>query len=126
MNTDGTAAEQLDRDDCLRLLSTESFGRLAITTGALPVIVPVRYTIDGDRILTTAQPGSRLALGTGGAVVAFQADDSARNGWPTWTVSVTGKARTIVESAELQVAHEVLARAGWPRTPGGLSRLRPT
>jgi hypothetical protein len=60
MEVDRNSREVLDRAGCLRLLSRATLGRLAFTSGTPPSVVPVRYHLDGDRILVRTRRGGRL------------------------------------------------------------------
>jgi hypothetical protein len=96
---DGAGLEVLDRDECLRLLATATMGRVALSVRALPVILPVRFVLDGDRILVRTHPGSTLATATRDSVVAFEAD-SATTDESGWSVLVTGVARHLDDPNE--------------------------
>ena len=80
----------------MRLLAAERLGRVGITVNALPVIVPVRYVLDGDEILFRATSGSVLDVGTRHTVVAFEAD-GIEPGTGAWSVMATGMARHLAE-----------------------------
>lgn len=87
------------RDECLHLLAANSVGRLAITCHALPHIVPVDYAVCANNIVIRTIRGSRVEAAARDSVVAFETDgfDSADN--TAWSVSVTGVARPIEDSA---------------------------
>jgi hypothetical protein len=75
---------ELTIDECWRLLGIHGIGRLAVTTDALPAIVPVRYHVREGRIAVCLGDRFHLAPSVDGAVVAFEADsfgDSATTGW---------------------------------------------
>lgn len=108
---DRNGLEVLDRDECVRLLAGRSLGRLGLTIGALPAILPVNFRLVGDRIVFRTSPGSKLEAATRHAVVAFEADDMDPFGHTGWSVLVTGVASQVDDPADL----EVLARAGVPR-----------
>jgi len=86
----------LPEAECLRLLAGERLGRVAITVRALPVILPVRFALDGDEIVFRAPSGGVLAEATRHAVIAFEADGSEPGG-SSWSVLATGLARHLVE-----------------------------
>lgn len=92
---DRNGLEVLDRQACLSLLGTVPFGRLAITIGALPTIVPINFRVDGDRILFRTGVGTKLDAATSGAVVAFEADDYDPMYHSGWSVVVTGIAQAV-------------------------------
>jgi len=94
---DRNGLEVLDRAECIRLLRTVSLGRIAITSGALPTILPVNFRVDGERILFRTGTGTKLEAATREAVVAFEADDFDPMYHAGWSVVVTGVAREVPE-----------------------------
>jgi uncharacterized protein len=94
---DRNGLEVLGREECLRLLRTASLGRVGITTGALPTILPVNFRVDGERILFRTGVGTKLDAATRGAVVAFEADDIDPMYHSGWSVVVTGVACEVDE-----------------------------
>jgi uncharacterized protein len=107
---DGAGLHVLDRSDCLRLLGRGGIGRIAVTAGALPMILPVRYALDGDRVVLCVGVGSTLDQATHDAVVAFEVDGSDLGGG--WSVSIVGVARPIPEGDESNRA-EILPLPRW-------------
>jgi nitroimidazol reductase NimA-like FMN-containing flavoprotein (pyridoxamine 5'-phosphate oxidase superfamily) len=101
----------LDRDDCLRLLGTATLGRVGISSGALPVVLPVNFRLVGDRIVFRTSSGTKLQAATRGAVVAFEVDSIEPFSHTGWSVCVTGLATAITDPAEI----EQLRRAHVPR-----------
>lgn len=95
MELDRNGLQVLDRAECLRLLRSAPVGRIGITSGALPTILPVNFLIDGDQLLIRTGRGSKLDAATRNAVVAFEVDSvdaATRSGW---SVVVTGVAREV-------------------------------
>jgi nitroimidazol reductase NimA-like FMN-containing flavoprotein (pyridoxamine 5'-phosphate oxidase superfamily) len=107
---DRSGLEILDRDECFRLLATATVGRIGLTVGALPVVLPVSFRLQGDRIVFVAAVGSTLDAATRDAVVAFEADDVEPATCAGWSVTGTGVARD-ASAAELID----FAEAGLPR-----------
>lgn len=101
MEVDRNGLEVLDRDECLRLLATATLGRMGLSSGALPVVLPVNFRLDGERILVRTGRGSKLDAATRNAVVAFEADDFDPVYHSGWSVVVTGVAREVTDPAEL-------------------------
>jgi nitroimidazol reductase NimA-like FMN-containing flavoprotein (pyridoxamine 5'-phosphate oxidase superfamily) len=95
MEMDRNGLEILDRSECLRLLGTITLGRIGLTAGALPRILPVNFRQVGDRILIRTGAGSKLEAATRNAVVAFETDDFDPLDHSGWSVLVTGVARDI-------------------------------
>jgi uncharacterized protein len=96
MTLDGADPQVLEPAECLRLLGGERIGRVAISVNALPVILPVRFALDGSEILFRAAPGGLLAEATRQAVIAFEADGS-EPGVGSWSVLATGLARHVAD-----------------------------
>jgi nitroimidazol reductase NimA-like FMN-containing flavoprotein (pyridoxamine 5'-phosphate oxidase superfamily) len=90
MTTDRNGLEVLGSEECLRLLRSASVGRIGITSGALPVILPINYRVDGERILFRSTPGTKLDAATRHAVVAFEVDQVDPVNHSGWSVVVTG------------------------------------
>lgn len=105
METDRNGLEILDRVECIRLLEGAVLGRIAVSIGALPVIVPVNFLLDGDRILIRTGEGTKLEAATRNTVVAFEVDHVDPFSHTGWSVCVTGRA------TEVRDANDV-ARAG--------------
>ena len=91
----------LDRATCLRLLASETFGRVAVTMGALPVVIPVNYRVVDDRVVFRTTEGTKLAAATERAVVAFEVDRIDPLDHTGWSVLVTGTAEVVTDPAEL-------------------------
>jgi len=85
-------SSDLSVDECWRLLGGHGIGRLAISTDALPAIVPVRYHVRGDRIAVCLGDRNHLAPSVDGAVVAFEADSFGDTATRGWQVHVNGLA----------------------------------
>ena len=102
---DRNGLEVLDRDECLRLLAAAHLGRVGITSGALPVILPVNFRLVGDQILFRTAHGTKLDAATRGAVVAFEADAMESLDHTGWSVMVTGVARQVTDPDELARLH---------------------
>ncbi|MFF4399565.1 pyridoxamine 5'-phosphate oxidase family protein [Streptomyces sp. NPDC001480] len=92
---------ELDRQECLRLLTNVPVGRIVHTRRALPAVLPVNFCLDDDgAVLLRTSAASELADAVDGTVVAFEADevDAARRAG--WSVVVTGRATVVTDPAE--------------------------
>ena len=58
--TDFHDLEELDREECLRLLRSHVMGRLAVALPARAPVVPVNYAVDGETIVFRSDPGDKL------------------------------------------------------------------
>lgn len=90
-----TGSAALTADECRRLLAGNRIGRLALTVGALPSVVPVHYVLHGDELVLRTPAHHDVADGLDGQVVAFQTDDLDLDRPAGWCVSVTGTARVV-------------------------------
>lgn len=127
--------ETLDRPCCVALLAGSSVGRLAFTVpppgrpvlgGSPPTaqeqqppgVVPLSYVMDGaegeESLVFRTTHGSRLGRAVLGAPVSFEVDDLRASAHEGWSVVVGGRARQVVDPAEL----ERLARRLVPWAPG--------
>jgi hypothetical protein len=108
----------LDRSTCLALLSSVGLGRVGLSVDALPVILPVGFRVDGDRIVFALRPGDRAAGALDDVVVAFEADDVDPVTGSGWTVLVQGPARVVTARTGYSGADWVLlGRHDTPKAP---------
>ncbi|MCX5254775.1 pyridoxamine 5'-phosphate oxidase family protein [Streptomyces canus] len=117
---------ELGRQECLRLMAKAPIGRIVYTRRALPAVLPVNFTLDGDgAILLRTSAASELVRAIDGAVVAFETDDVDAARHSGWSVVVTGTATAVTDPDE----HERLARTGpvsWvPAPPEVFVRIEP-
>ena len=98
---DRVTFETLDRAECLRLLETVPVGRIGVSIGALPAILPVNFAVVGDRIVIRTVPGTKLDAATEHAVVAFEVDDYAADGSWGWSVMAQGLCAEVIAPDEL-------------------------
>jgi nitroimidazol reductase NimA-like FMN-containing flavoprotein (pyridoxamine 5'-phosphate oxidase superfamily) len=101
---DRNGLEVLSRDECLRLLGTMTLGRVGVTSGALPTVLPVNFRFDGCRILFRTGVGTKLDAATDNTVVAFEVDEMDPMAHTGWSVVVTGVARELTDPDELAAA----------------------
>jgi hypothetical protein len=114
-----------DDDQCLALLGRAQLGRIALSLRAMPVVIPVRYTLNNGDLLFTAS-GDELTRALHGNIAALQADGFEEDRGQRWTVFATGPVRRVEGVEDLG-----LVSASWPLPPGtamgegGLFRLKP-
>ena len=101
MEVDRNGLEVLGRDECLRLLARANLGRIGLTSGALPTVLPVNFRLVGDRIVLKTTKGSKLEAATRRAVVAFEVDDFDAMDHCGWSVVVTGVAEELTDPDQL-------------------------
>jgi uncharacterized protein len=120
MEVDRNGLEVLEREECLQLLGEATLGRVAVTSAALPTVLPVSFRLAGDRIVFRTGEGTKLAAATRNAVVAFEVDDFDPVTHTGWSVVVTGVARPVVVGIDRE-APDLLAVPRW--APGADGHL---
>lgn len=95
MQLDRNGLEVLDEDECLSLLAASTLGRVAITSGALPTILPVNFRLVDRTVLFRTGRGTKLDAATTNAVVAFEVDDFDPIEHSGWSVNLIGVARDL-------------------------------
>jgi uncharacterized protein len=101
MEIDRNGLEVLERAACLQLLSSATLGRVALSCGAIPTILPVNYWFDGARILILTSDGSKLDAAIRSSVVAFEVDDFDALQRSGWSVVVVGMSSMVTDPDEL-------------------------
>lgn len=86
--------DTLERDACLELLASAWLGRVGMSIGALPAILPVSYVLVDETIAFRSIAGSKLETIGRGEVVCFEVDHVDRAAGLAWSVLVVGRART--------------------------------
>ncbi len=99
MRLDRNGLEVLERDECLRLLNTQTLGRIGVTVDALPVVLPVNFQLFDGEIVIQTERNTRLAEATTNTVVAFEIDGVDAQGSGGWSVAVTGIATEVTDPA---------------------------
>lgn len=72
--SDRPTFEVLSPNDCLNLLATVSVGRVGVTIDALPVVLPVNFSLLDRAVVFRTVPGTKLDAATAGMGVVFEAD----------------------------------------------------
>ena len=120
-----TGLEVLERDECLRLLSHNRIGRVAVVDGGTPLLLPVAYALDGDDVIFRTGAGSKLAAVRHGSPAAFEIDGADEVGRTGWSVVATGHTEEVVDDRTLE---RLRALPLQPWVPGPVPhwiRLRP-
>lgn len=93
--------DDLDEQDCRRLLAIAAIGRVGFTQAALPRIRPVHFTVRGNEVVIGDVGENYVATARRGDVVAFEADSYNPSTGEGWSVSVIGSTRLITDTAEI-------------------------
>lgn len=114
MTGDRSRIRELSQAECLELLGSGVVGRIAVTSHALPAVVPVNYRVQGSSIVFRTDPDGMLARACDDAVVAFEVDDLAPDGRSGWSVLVVGVATLLSGSQALRAGELNLVSAPGP------------
>jgi nitroimidazol reductase NimA-like FMN-containing flavoprotein (pyridoxamine 5'-phosphate oxidase superfamily) len=104
-NEPGTEMTELSREECLQLLKTQSFGRLAVNTGkGPPVIRPVNYAFDesSQSIVFRTADGSKFHALLQSAQAAFEVDRVEGGSHTGWSVIVHGVTDEVTHPSEVR------------------------
>lgn len=113
---DGRAVlEVLTEDECFALLADRSVGRVGVTIGAMPAILPVNYALHGRTVVFRTAEGTKLQAAIQHAVVAFEVDDIDEREHRGWSVLVVGMATELTGARR----EEALALPLEPWAPHG-------
>jgi nitroimidazol reductase NimA-like FMN-containing flavoprotein (pyridoxamine 5'-phosphate oxidase superfamily) len=90
---------ELSDQECRRLLSEHRVGRLGLAVGGAPVILPVNYAFDGERVVFRTDQGLKLRHAPRRRV-AFEIDGIDEEAGTGWSVLVQGSAFEIIRSVD--------------------------
>jgi nitroimidazol reductase NimA-like FMN-containing flavoprotein (pyridoxamine 5'-phosphate oxidase superfamily) len=97
---DRNGLEILSRAECLQLLAGARVGRVGLSVGALPAVLPVNFALVDDAIVLRTAAGSKLDAALVNAVVAFEVDSIDPLYHTGWSVLVQGVASEVMDPAE--------------------------
>jgi nitroimidazol reductase NimA-like FMN-containing flavoprotein (pyridoxamine 5'-phosphate oxidase superfamily) len=109
----GGRVERLSPSECRRLLNATTVGRLGYSTANGPRIVPMNFTVVGDRLIFRTKPDTEAGRCANRAQVAFEVDQVDEFLHAGWSVLVTGEANQITPR-ELQLLDIFQAPDPWP------------
>jgi nitroimidazol reductase NimA-like FMN-containing flavoprotein (pyridoxamine 5'-phosphate oxidase superfamily) len=104
----------LTDDECMALLRTNFLGRIGLSVSALPVVVPVNYLVDGERIVICSEPGAKLEAARHGLVACLEIDEFDPLDHAGWSVLATGRLTEITAPEDLAVVQELPFRPWIP------------
>lgn len=101
----------IDEDTCLRLLAEERVGRLGLSAGSLPVILPVNYVLRDRTIVFRSEEGDKTRAAAHGSVACLEIDRVDRFEHSGWSVLATGRLSLV--PPDLTDEYERLPVAPW-------------
>jgi uncharacterized protein len=106
--------DALSETECRRLLGTQTLGRVGMTSGGLPCILPVCYVYDEGVVMFRTGVGTKLRAAESGDVLAFEVDNYDPEMGQGWSVLVLGRASVVTTEQE----HEGLPTLDGQREAG--------
>lgn len=86
--------DHFDDVQCRELLGRTRIGRIGLSIGAIPAVVPIRYELAESDILVTCEV-NQVAKAMENAVIALQSDGFDEDSRKRWTVLAIGYAHRI-------------------------------
>ncbi|MEU9126923.1 pyridoxamine 5'-phosphate oxidase family protein [Kitasatospora sp. NPDC048540] len=97
------ALMKLTQQECWDRLSDHGIGRVAVSSGSSPAILPVNYLVDAHSIVyRTSRTGAAAAVE--GTEVAFEADHVDESDSEGWSVLVVGTVEHIDDNSAARLA----------------------
>lgn len=81
--------------ECLVGLGSQRIGRIALSVGALPAVLPVYYVVDDTAVVFRTRAGSVLDRHCRNTVVAFEVDSHDAPRREGWSVMLVGTANVL-------------------------------
>jgi nitroimidazol reductase NimA-like FMN-containing flavoprotein (pyridoxamine 5'-phosphate oxidase superfamily) len=98
----------LTPDECFALLATVPIGRVGLSLNALPVVLPVNFSVlDGDIVFRTVQ-GTKFHAAAAGTVLAFEVDGYDPEGTGGCSVMVQGPSRVLIDEVEVDRVRQLI------------------
>jgi hypothetical protein len=106
--------QELPREECLELLASHQFGRLAVVVNGAPAIRPVNYVFDrpSQSVVFRTGHGSKFQALLNAAEASFEIDgidETTRTGWSVIVQGVTAAVRLPTDIRRL----DALGLATW-------------
>jgi nitroimidazol reductase NimA-like FMN-containing flavoprotein (pyridoxamine 5'-phosphate oxidase superfamily) len=98
--------------ECRRLLEPGGVGRIAFSTAAGPVVLPVNFVVLGGTIVFRTAAGTVIGA-HGDDTVAFEVDHIDEALGQGWSVLARGQAHRVLQPGELRRVRETAAVVPW-------------
>jgi nitroimidazol reductase NimA-like FMN-containing flavoprotein (pyridoxamine 5'-phosphate oxidase superfamily) len=121
----GSEILDLSRDECLRLLRSHTFGRVAVTMDT-PLIRPVNYIFDepSNSIVFRTARGSKFHGLLRAGTAAFEVDAVEPHSRSGWSVIVVGMAEEVTSPTEVRRLDGLSLEPWAPGHKGHWMRIR--
>jgi nitroimidazol reductase NimA-like FMN-containing flavoprotein (pyridoxamine 5'-phosphate oxidase superfamily) len=96
-----TGLEPMTRDACWARLRAGTLGRIGVVSGREPLVLPVNYAVDGDRLVFRTGAGTKFHAMVVGNPISLEIDDADDVYHTGWSVLAVGTAHEVTDPAEL-------------------------
>ena len=111
---DVTTLEELDPDECFRLLAAQHLGRVGLIVAGQPMVLPVNYALLGHTVVFRTARNSGFDRVVRGADVVFEIDHADPAYHSGWRVLGRGRAEGVEASIDLDALDHAVMRP-WAR-----------
>lgn len=118
--------QELTKQECFRLLAGQQVGRVVLVDDRGPLALPVNFVVDQHSVLLRTDAGTKLAVASRGARVAFEVDGTDAATRTGWSVLVRGEAIEVTDPAELARVRELPLSPWAPGAKARYVRILPT
>ncbi len=116
---DVTTLEELDPEECFRLLASQHLGRVGLIVVGQPMVLPVNYALIGHSVVFRTARNSSFDRVVRGADVVFEIDHADPAYHSGWSVLGRGRAAGVEETVDLDALNHAVMRPWARREPPG-------
>ena len=118
--------QELTKQECFGLLAGQQLGRVVLVDDRGPLALPVNFVVDQHSVLFRSDEGTKLAVASRGARVAFEVDGTDAATRTGWSVLVRGEAVEVTDPAELERVRRLPLSPWAPGPKDRYVRILPT
>jgi uncharacterized protein len=119
---DDASLDEIDVEECWKLLATQPVGRVAIIVGHYPLVFPVNFSLDGHDIMYRTGVGAKLHS-IRRSNVTFEVDEIDPFHRSGWSVMVKGVAQEVDLERNPKTASRAEFGGAAPWAPGPREHL---
>jgi nitroimidazol reductase NimA-like FMN-containing flavoprotein (pyridoxamine 5'-phosphate oxidase superfamily) len=95
-----TGLEPMTRERCWELLAAATIGRVGVLAGQEPLVLPINFAVDGERIVFRTGAGTKFHAMVGGQPISVEIDGVDEMYHSGWSVLAVGRALEVTDEAE--------------------------
>jgi hypothetical protein len=96
-----TGLGAMSEDECWDRLAAATIGRIGVIAGREPLVLPVNFALDGERIVFRTGAGTKFHAVVHDAVLALEIDEVDESYHMGWSVLAVGQAQEVVDADEI-------------------------